>query len=132
MIFTHGRSTRRHLYYPWPRSICKEYCVTICIGTLPYYASYYTCPNITDAINTLPTYTVDPGIIHYQALLYFIGFIKGNSNEVLKFYQDVYNAQLYSVLRGNSIKVSRGLIKLFTDSSWNDCMDISQWSKHVQ
>ena len=52
---------------------------------------------------------------NYQALLYLIGFIKGNLNKVLQFYQDVSKAQLYSILRDNDTKVSRCLIITFID-----------------
>ena len=52
-----------------------------------------------------------------------IGFIKGNLNKGIKFYHDVCKTQLYSVLGDNNIKVSKGSIITFTDSSWNDCVD---------
>ena len=80
-------------------------------------------PDIIYTVNKLAKYAYNPGIPHYyQELLHLIGFIKGNSNKVLKFYQDIFKSQFFSVLRVNNIKVSKGLIIPFTDSYWNDYM----------
>ena len=68
-------------------------------------------------------YTNVPGIVHYRVLLHLIGFIKGNPNKGIKFYQDVFKIHFYLVLSDNNIKVSRGSIIAFTDSSWNDCVN---------
>ena len=92
------------------------------IGALPY-VSCCTCPDITYAVNKLAKYVNNPGIAHYRALLHLIGFIKGNSNKGIKFYHDVHKTQLYSVKNDNNLKVSKGSIITFTDSSWNDCVD---------
>ena len=95
------------------------------IGAL-LYVLYCTRPDITYAINKLAKYANNPGIAHYRELLHLIGFIKGNSNKGIKFYQDVHKTQLYLILNDNNIKVSKGSIITLTDSPWNDCVDIGR------
>ena len=82
------------------------------------YVLCCTCPDITYAINKLAKYAGNPDnpdITYYQSLLHLVWFIKRNSNKGLEFYQDVYKAQLYSVIRGNNLKFSRGSIMIFTE-----------------
>ena len=90
------------------------------IGALSY-VSCCTCPDITYAVNKFTKYENNPGIAQYQTLLHLIRFIEGNSNKGIKFYQDVHKKQLCLVLSDINIKVSKGSIIIFTDSSWNDC-----------
>ena len=49
------------------------------IGTLRY-VSCCIRPDIAFAVNKLAKYSNNPGVVHYRAILYLIGFLKGISN----------------------------------------------------
>ena len=92
------------------------------IGAL-LYVSCCTRPDISYAVNKLAKYANNPGATHFRALLHLIGFLKANSNKGLKFYNDISKSELYKVLQENNIEIKQDTNVVFTDSSWNDCVD---------
>ena len=79
--------------------------------------------DISYAVNKLAKYANNPGTTHFGTLLHLIGFLKDNSNKGLKFYNDVTKPELYKVLQENNIEIKQDMNVVFTDSSWNDCVD---------
>ena len=62
------------------------YC--FCHNSLCFY-SCCTRPDIAFAVNKLAKYSNNPGIAHYRALLYLIGYAKGTPHKFLKFYSNM-------------------------------------------
>ena len=67
------------------------------IGAL-LYVSWCTRPDIALAVNKLAKYSNTPGVIHYRALLHLIGYIKGTSQNLLKFYSDMKESPCHKIL----------------------------------
>ena len=92
------------------------------IGAL-LYVSCCTRPDITYAVNKLAKFSHNPGIIHFRALLHLIGFLKNTSYKGLKFFSDFKCSSVYKLLINNNIKTTEDSVIIFSDSSWNDCID---------
>ena len=80
--------------------------------------------NIAYAVNDLENFLHNPGIIHFRALIYLVGFIKSTSYTQLKYFSTHIDSLVYKLLISNDIKPTEESIITFTDSSWNDCIDI--------
>ena len=100
------------------------------IGAL-LYVSCCTRPDISYAVNKLAKYANNPGATHFRALLHLI-VLKANSNKGLKFYNKVTKLELYKVLQENNIEIKQDTNVVFTDSSWNDCVDTLPCHKQAQ
>ena len=92
------------------------------IGAL-LYVSCCTRPDITYAVNKLAKFSNNPGVTHFRAILHLIGFIKGNSNKGIKFYASIKDSPIFKILQENNIQITEDTVIVFSDSSWNDCID---------
>ena len=92
------------------------------IGAL-LYVSCCTRPDITYAVNKLAKFSNNPGITHFRAIIHLIGFIKGNSNKGIKFYANVKDSPIFKILHENNIQITEDTVLVFSDLSWNDCID---------
>ena len=92
------------------------------IGSL-LYISCCTRPDICYAVNKLAKYSNNPGVTHYKALLHLVGFMKALGKRGLKFYKDIQESPLFHMMKMNNIIIKDNEIIMFTDSSWNDCID---------
>ena len=59
-------------------------------------------------------------------MLHLIGYIKNTSNKHLKFYSNLKESPIYKVLTENKITIDEDTVVTFTDSSWNDCIDMGR------
>ena len=97
--------------------------VKITFGNLSYrsvigallYVSCCTRPDICFAVNKLAKYSNNPGVVHYRALLHLIGYIKGSSNNGLRFYPSERDSPIYKSLLENNITVKDGTVVTFSD-----------------
>ena len=71
----------------------------------------------------LQNFSHNPGIIHFRALLHLIGFLKNTSYKGLKFFSDFKCSNVYKLLNNNNIETTEDSVIIFSDSSWNDCID---------
>ena len=83
---------------------------------------YLTRYNIY-AVNKLAKFSHNPGTVHFRALLHLIGFLKNTSYKGLKFFSDLKKSHVYKLLNSNNIKTTEDSVIIFSDSSWNDCID---------
>ena len=87
------------------------------------YVSCCARPDISYALNKLAKFANKSGATHFWALLHLFGFIKANSNKDLTFYNNITKSKLYKVLQENNIETLQDTNVVFTDSSWNNCVD---------
>ena len=92
------------------------------IGSL-LYMSCCTRPDICYAVNKLAKYSSNPGIKHYRGLLHLIGYIKAHPAKGIQFFRYIEDSPVYKMLKENNIHISENSVVIFTDSSWNDCVD---------
>ena len=92
------------------------------IGLL-LYGSCCTSPDTTYAVNKLAKFSNNPGIAHFRAILHLIGFIKSTSSKGIKFYFNIKHSPIHKMLEDNNIQITEEIVLIFTDSSWNDCID---------
>ena len=86
------------------------------IGAL-LYVLCCTRPDIAFAVNKLAKYSNNPGILHYRALSYLIGYIKGTPHKFLKFYSNMRESPIYKMLKEDKITSNEDIIIIFSDSS---------------
>ena len=92
------------------------------IGSL-LYMSCCTRPDICYAVNKLAKYSSNPGIKHYRGLLHLIGYVKAHPAKGIQFYRYIKDSPTFKLLQENDIHISENSVVVFTDSSWNDCVD---------
>ena len=68
----------------------------------------------------------NPGIIHYRCLLHLIGYVKNTPSKGLKFHSKYENSQIFQLPKELNITSNNKSVITFSDSSWNDCIDISR------
>ena len=110
--------------YPPTEAKVKE--IKIRFGTLNFcsiirallYVSCCAQSDISFAVNKLAKYVDNPGATHFWALLHLIGFLKGNSNKGLKFYNVITNSELHKILQESNIEIGKDTNVTFADLLW--------------
>ncbi|MGH3054284.1 MAG: Ty1/Copia family ribonuclease HI, partial [Gaiellaceae bacterium] len=89
-----------------------------CTGALIYL--HNTRPDITFAVMKLVKFNINPGRVHFEALLHLLGYIRDHPYYGLRFYSNVNDSPVTKLLYENKIGTLRSLLA-FSDSSWQDC-----------
>ncbi len=104
------------------KTLQEEYRIDFasCVGVLVYLS--YTRPDITYAVVKFAKYTRHPGVVHMEALLHLLRYLRDNIYLGLKFYSDITMSLITISLSSNGISLDNPLYT-FTDSSWNGDID---------
>ena len=86
-------------------------------------------PGIYYTVNQCAKLPNNPIVIYNVALLHLIRFVKNSSNKSIKLYLGTMDSPIYKYLKENTIEVKKGTITTFSDSLWNNCIDIIWRSK---
>ena len=74
------------------------------------------------AVHKLAKFSVNPGKVHFEGLIHFLGYIRENTTLGLKCYADLNDAPVTDLLSQANIKTKNHLMN-FSGSSWQDCPD---------
>jgi hypothetical protein len=109
------------------KTLQEEYGIDFasCVGALLYLS--YTRPDITYAVVKFAKYTRRPGVVHMEALLHLLRYLRDNMYLGLKFYSDITMSPITRLLSSNGNSLDNPLCT-FTDSSWNDDIDTGRSS----
>ncbi|MGH3054708.1 MAG: reverse transcriptase domain-containing protein, partial [Gaiellaceae bacterium] len=89
-----------------------------CTGALIYL--HFTRPDIVFAVMKLVKFNNNPGKIHFEALIFLLGYLRDNPYLGIKFYSNIADAPVTQLLRSQNITPSSNFYS-FSDSSWQDC-----------
>ena len=81
--------------------------------------------DICFATTKLAKFCNNPGKVHYQALIWLLGYLKQTSNLGIKYYHNEKNSPLGEMLTRNNIQIEEEEVT-FSDSSWQDCKDTAR------
>ena len=87
------------------------------------YASSGTRPDITYAVGKLAKFCNEPGMKHFRALVWLIGYLNTTKNRGIKFYHNYKDSPIYKLCQSNNIPISDDGQVTFSDASWQDCPD---------
>ena len=73
-------------------------------------------------MHKLEMFSVNPGKVHFEGLIYLLRYIRDNKTLALKCYVDLNDAPVTDLLRRANIKTKNHLMA-FSDSSWKYCTD---------
>ncbi len=88
-----------------------------CIGALLYFS--YTRPNISYTAVKFAKYTRHPGLVHMEAWLHLLRYLRDHMYLGLKYYSNISINPTTRLLSSNRIS-SENLLCTFTNSYWND------------
>ena len=91
-----------------------------CVGSLIYVLS--TRVDLILAVQKLGKFSEKPGKVHFEVLVYILGYIRDNKTLGLNYYANIDDAPVSDLLRQASIKTENQLMD-FSDSIWKDCPD---------
>ena len=91
-----------------------------CIGLLIYILS--TRVDLSFAVHELTKFSANPGKVNFEGLIHILRYIRDNKTLGLKYYADINDVPVTSMLRKASIKTKNHLMA-FSDSSWQDFRD---------
>jgi hypothetical protein len=94
------------------------------VGSLIYLMTG-TRYDICFATTKLAKFCNNPGKVHYQALIWLLGYLKQTSNLGIKYYHNEKNNPLGEMLTRNNIQIEEEEVT-FSDSSWQDCKDTAR------
>jgi hypothetical protein len=96
------------------KTLQEEYGIDFasCVGVLLYLS--YTRPGITDAVVKFAKYTRCSGVVHMEALLHFLRYLRDNMYLGLKFYSNITMSPITRLLSSNGISLDNPLCT-FTD-----------------
>ena len=94
------------------------------VGSLIYLMTG-TRYDICFATTKLAKFCNNPGKVHYQALIWLLGYLKQTSNLGIKYYHNEKNSPLGEMLTRNNIQIEEEEVT-FSDSSWQDCKDTAR------
>jgi hypothetical protein len=81
--------------------------------------------DICFATTKLAKFCNNPGKVHFQAMLWLLGYLKQTANLGIKFYNDPKTSPIGECLQRNSIP-QEGELVTFSDSSWQDDKDTAR------
>ena len=87
------------------------------------YASSGTRPDITYAVSKLAKFSNAPGMKHFRALVWLVGYLNTTKNRGIKFYHNYKDSPIYKLCQSNNIPISTDGLATFSDASWQDCPD---------
>ena len=91
-----------------------------CIGSLVYLL--FTRVELSFAVHKLEMISENPDKVHFEGLVYLLGYIRENKNFILKYYANINDTPVSDLLRQAIIKTENQLVA-FSDSSWQYCPD---------
>ena len=94
------------------------------VGSLIYLMTG-TRYDICFATTKLAKFCNEPGKVHYQALIWLLGYLKQTGNLGIRYYHNEKNSPLGEMLARNNIQ-AEGEEITFSDSSWQDCKDTAR------
>jgi hypothetical protein len=78
--------------------------------------------DICFATTKLAKFCNNPGKVHYQALIWLLGYLKKTANLGIRYYHDPKTSPIGELLERNNIQQDDELV-VFSDSSWQDDKD---------
>ena len=87
------------------------------------YASSGTRPDITYAVGKLAKFGNSPGMKHFRALIWLVGYLSTTKNRAIRYYHNYQDSPVYKLCERNGIPISKDGLAIFTDASWQDCPD---------
>ena len=72
--------------------------------------------DLSFAMHKLAKFSANPGKVHFEGLIHFLGYIRDNKTMGLKYYADLNDAPVTDLLRQANIK-TRNHLMAFSDSS---------------
>jgi hypothetical protein len=93
------------------------------VGALIYLSN--TRPDICFAISKLAKFSNNPGVYHYHALLWLVGYLKRTAYQGIRFYHDPLSSPLFKLLKEHRLadNIDKWKPITFSDASWQDCPD---------
>ncbi len=109
------------------KALQEEYGINFasCVGALLHLS--YTRPDISYAVVKFAKYTRCPGVVHKEALLHLLRYLRDNMYLGLNIYSDITISPITRLSSSNGISLDNSLCT-FTDSSWNDDVDTGRSS----
>ena len=87
------------------------------------YASSGTRPDITYAVGKLAKFSNAPGMKHFRALIWLVGYLSTTKNRGIRYYHNYEDSPIYKLCQRNNIPISKDGSVTFSDASWQDCPD---------
>ena len=87
------------------------------------YVSSGTRPDITYAVSKLAKFSNAPGMKHFRAMVWLVGYMSTTKDKGIRYYHNDEDSPIYKLLQRNNIPASEDGLITFTDSSWQDCPD---------
>ena len=87
------------------------------------YASSGMRPDITHAVGKLAKFNNAPGMKHFRALIWLVGYLNTTKDRGIKYYHNHENSPIYKLCERNNIPIPKDGQITFTDASWQDCPD---------
>ena len=82
--------------------------------------------DICFATTKLAKFYNDPGKVHFEALIWLLGYLRETANIGIKFYNHDKNSPIGELLLRNNIPHGENNSFTFSDSSWQDDTDIGR------
>ena len=87
------------------------------------YASSGTRPDVTYAVGKLAKFSNAPGMKHFRALIWLVGYMSTTKERGIRYYHNYKDSPVYKLCLRNNIPISKDGLLTFSDASWQDCPD---------
>ena len=87
------------------------------------YASSGTRPDITYAVGKLAKFSNAPGMKHFKALAWLVGYLDTTKERGIRYYHNHEDSPICKLCSRNNVPIPKDGQITFSDASWQDCPD---------